>query len=220
MSIEENLEKLRKSIPEGVTLVAVSKTKPVESIKEAHRIGQRDFGENKVQELQHKYPELPDDIRWHMIGHLQTNKVKYIAPFIHMIHAVDSFKLLKEINKQAKKHNRTINVLFQFHIALEDSKFGFKYSEFEKELMETNLNNFENIAIKGVMGMATFTNNTTIVNNEFRTLKEIFNKLKSKHFTTSEFEYKSMGMSQDYLQAIDQGSNMVRIGSTIFGERT
>lgn len=219
MDIQESLLKFTKDIPDNVTLVAVSKTKPIESILEAYKTGQRDFGENKVQELQQKHPKLPSDIRWHMIGHLQTNKVKYIGHFVHMIHAVDSLKLLLEINKQAKKANRKINVLLQFHIANEESKFGFTMQRFKEEIDIGNLIQLENIVFRGVMGMATYTNDTEIIRNEFRVLKEIFTKLHSEYFTHDTFDVISMGMSQDYKIAVEEGSTMVRIGSSIFGER-
>ena len=217
--IGENLIKVKNSIPENVNLIAVSKTKPISMIRDVYNAGQLDFGENKVQELINKQPELPQDIRWHMIGHLQSNKVKYIAPFIHMIHGVDSFKLLKEINKQGKKHNRTINCLLQFHIAQESTKFGLTYEEaiaiIENELFPT----LKNISICGVMGMATFSNDQDLVLNEFGSLNEIFTKLAKHPSINNAFKTISMGMSNDYELAIQKGSNMVRIGSKIFGAR-
>ncbi|MDA3867812.1 MAG: YggS family pyridoxal phosphate-dependent enzyme [Salinivirgaceae bacterium] len=219
MSIKENLQQIRNTIPENVTLVAVSKTKPIEDIELAYQEGQRHFGENKAQELQGKQPELPTDIKWHMIGHLQRNKVKYIAPFVHLIHAVDSFKLLKEINKQAKNNNRTIHVLLQFHIAKEESKFGYTMERFEEEWKNNDPKALENIFIDGVMGMATFTDNMDMVREEFRRLKTIFEKLHQSYFTDSSFSQISMGMSQDYEIAIEEGSTMVRVGSSIFGAR-
>ena len=217
--IGENLIQIKNSIPENVNLIAVSKTKPISMIRDVYNAGQLDFGENKVQELINKQPELPQDIRWHMIGHLQSNKVKYIAPFIHMIHGVDSFKLLKEINKQGKKHNRTINCLLQFHIAQESTKFGLTYEEaiaiIENDLFPT----LKNISICGVMGMATFSNDKALVLNEFGSLNEIFTKLATHPSITNAFKTISMGMSNDYELAIQKGSNMVRIGSKIFGAR-
>jgi len=217
--IGENLIQIKNSIPENVNLIAVSKTKPISMIRDVYNAGQLDFGENKVQELINKQPELPQDIRWHMIGHLQSNKVKYIAPFIHMIHGVDSFKLLKEINKQGNKHNRTINCLLQFHIAQESTKFGLTYEEaiaiIENDLFPT----LKNISICGVMGMATFSNDQALVLNEFGSLNEIFTKLATHPSITNAFKTISMGMSNDYELAIQKGSNMVRIGSKIFGAR-
>ena len=217
--IGENLIQVKNSIPENVNLIAVSKTKPISMIRDVYNAGQLDFGENKVQELINKQPELPQDIRWHMIGHLQSNKVKYIAPFIHMIHGVDSFKLLKEINKQGNKHNRTINCLLQFHIAQESTKFGLTYEEaiaiIENDLFPT----LKNISICGVMGMATFSNDQDLVLNEFGSLNKIFTKLATHPSITNAFKTISMGMSNDYELAVRKGSNMVRIGSKIFGKR-
>ena len=217
--IKDNLSALIQSIPSTVTLVAVSKTKPVASLLEAHQAGQRDFGENKVQELVNKQAELPKDIRWHMIGHLQSNKVKYIAPFIHMIHGVESFKLLKEINKQGKKHNRVIKCLLQFHIAQETTKFGLSYQDAIAILEDELYPELQNISICGVMGMATFSNDKALVLKEFDSLKEIFTKLVAHSSITNDFKIISMGMSNDYELAIQKGSNMVRIGSKIFGAR-
>ena len=219
--IKENLKQIRDTIPENVTLVAVSKTKPNESILEAYEAGQRIFGENRVQELAQKYEDLPKDIKWHMIGHLQTNKVKYIAPFVHLIHGIDSFKLLKEVNKQALKNNRTISVLLQFHIAQESSKFGFSLEEAEEMLNSEEFKQLKNINIKGVMGMATFTSDSRQVREDFHDLKKLFDLLKNTQFKYNEqFNIISMGMSGDYEIAIEQGSNMIRVGSSIFGERT
>lgn len=219
--IKENLDKIRKSIPKDVTLVAVSKTKPNRAILEAYEIGQRIFGENKVQELVDKYEALPKDIEWHMIGHLQRNKVKYIAPFVGLIHGGDSFRLLKEINKQGKKVGRVIPVLLQFHIAQEDSKFGFSMDEVKDMLESSEFLELENINIKGVMGMATFTENKEQISDEFRTLHNYFQVVKSHYFKfNSEFEIISMGMSGDYPIAIEEGSTMIRVGSSIFGERS
>ncbi len=218
--IKENLEKIKKEIPEDVTLVAVSKTKPNEDLMEAYNTGHRIFGENRVQELTKKAEELPDDIQWHMIGHLQSNKVKYLAPFITLIHGVHKQKLLKEINKQAKKVDRAIDVLLQFHIAQEDSKFGFDFEE-AKEMLESDaFKSYENVNIRGVMGMATFTENKEQIEDEFRTLNNYFEVFKSHYFKFKEdFDILSMGMSGDYDIAIEEGSNMIRVGSKIFGER-
>lgn len=218
--IRENLEQIKQNIPKDVTLVAVSKTKPNADIMEAYEAGQRIFGENRVQELTQKYEELPKDIEWHMIGHLQSNKVKYIAPFVSLIHGVHKFKLLKEINKQAKKENRVQDVLIQFHIAQEDSKFGFDFEEAKEMLESEQFVSLENINIRGVMGMATFTDNREQIEDEFRTLNNYFNVFKSNFFKFNDaFNIVSMGMSGDYEIAIEEGSNMIRVGSKIFGER-
>lgn len=218
--IKENLEKIKSSIPDHVTLVAVSKTKPNEDIMEAYDTGHRIFGENRVQELTKKAEELPEDIEWHMIGHLQSNKVKYIAPFVSLIHGVHKQKLLKEINKQAKKEDRVIDVLLQFHIAQEDSKFGFDFEE-AKEMLESDaMKSYDHINIRGVMGMATFTDNKEQIEDEFRTLNNYFEVFKSHYFKFKEdFDIISMGMSGDYEIAIEEGSNMIRVGSKIFGAR-
>jgi PLP dependent protein len=218
--IADNYNNILNSLPESVTLVSVSKTKPIEDILEVYNAGCRVFGENKVQELCTKQEQLPKDIEWHLIGHLQTNKVKYVASFVACIHAVDSFKLLQEINKQAKKNNRTIPCLLQFHIAQEDSKFGFNFDE-AKELLESNeFVELENISIIGVMGMATNTENTTQIVDEFRTLEGLFQVLKSNYFKYNpNFKEISMGMSGDYTLAIQEGSTMIRVGSSIFGNR-
>jgi pyridoxal phosphate enzyme (YggS family) len=219
--IKENLEHINSSIPESVTLVAVSKTKPKEILLEAYEAGQRIFGENKVPELAEKFEALPKDIEWHMIGHLQRNKVKYIAPFVKLIHAVDSLRLLSEINKQAIKNNRKINFLLQFHIAEESSKFGFDIEEVQELLQSKDFLAFGNVNCVGVMGMATFTDNTEQVRNEFKTLKKHFTTLKEGCFKNKkDFETISMGMSGDYQIAIEEGSNMVRVGSSIFGARS
>lgn len=200
-------------LPEALTLVAVSKTKPVQDILELYQLGQRDFGENYVQELVDKQNQLPKDIRWHFIGHLQSNKVKYIAPFIHLIHGVDSFKLLQEINKQAAKNNRVIDCLLQVHIAQEETKFGFD----EQELKSLpDLSALNNIRIIGLMGMASFSEDEQKIRNEFRHLKSIFDALSLQH---SAFSILSMGMSGDYQLAVEEGSNMIRIGSLLFGSR-
>jgi pyridoxal phosphate enzyme (YggS family) len=217
--IKEKLKEVLDNIPEHVTLVAVSKTKPNEAILEAYEAGQRVFGENRVQELMHKHEELPEDIEWHMIGHLQRNKVKFIAPFVSLIHGVDSMRLLQEINKQAKKNNRIQDVLLQFHIAEEATKFGFDLDEFNAMKESKEYWDLTNIKIRGVMGMATFTSDSRQVREEFSFLKRIFDELKEKHFS-DEFDIISMGMSGDYEIAIQQGSNMIRVGSSIFGSRS
>ena len=208
---KEIIEELRQK---NVTLVAVSKTKPVEDILELYHLGQRDFGENYVQELVEKYEQLPKDIRWHFIGHLQSNKVKQIAPFVSLIQSVDSEKLLKEINKQAKKKGRLIDCLLQVHIAKEETKFGLDENELETLATDyTEDTDYKNISIKGLMGMASFTDDGKIVKKEFQSLKVLFEKY-------SQFSILSMGMSGDYKMAIEEGSNMVRIGSLLFGERS
>lgn len=220
MSIAENIEKVKANLPENVRLVAVSKTKPAELLLEAYDCGQRSFGENKVQEMVWKYDELPKDIEWHFIGHLQTNKIKYIAPFVHLIHGVDSFKLLKSIDAEAKKVGRIIPCLLQFHIAEEETKFGLSMQEATEMMNSTEFKVLGNVKISGVMGMATYTDDENQIRKEFSNLKKYFEKLKSEFFTAN-FDFKeiSMGMSGDYLIAIEEGSTMVRIGSTIFGER-
>ena len=212
MDVKANLNTILKSIPKEVTLVAVSKTRQNSAIIEAYQLGQRIFGENKVQELVQKFEELPKDINWHMIGHLQTNKVKFIAPFVSLIHGVDSIKLLKEINKRAKQNNRVIDCLLQVHIATESTKFGFEISEVNEAI--NTANEYQNIRIVGLMGMATFTDNKQQVIQEFSSLKTVFDTVKNEHITTL-----SMGMSGDYQLAIEQGSSMVRVGSAIFGHR-
>jgi len=220
MSVKENILNFKKQIPEGVKLVAVSKTKPNSLIMEAYNAGQIIFGENKVQDLAAKQPELPADIKWHFIGHLQRNKVKFIASFVDTIHAVDTLKLLKEINKQAVNNNRTINCLLQFHIAEEESKFGLNMPEAEAILNNDDFKNLQNIKICGVMGMATYTDNLDQIRKEFSNLKTYFNKIKSTYYSEqSDFVEISMGMSGDYEIAIEEGSTMVRIGSSIFGAR-
>ncbi|MBO6212963.1 YggS family pyridoxal phosphate-dependent enzyme [Algoriella sp.] len=215
MSIQENLKIIQSTIPEHVTLVAVSKTKPVEDLQEAYDAGIRDFGENKIQEMCDKYEVLPKDIRWHMIGHVQTNKVKYMAPFVYLIHGVDSLKLLKEINKQAEKNNRVIDVLLQQFIADEETKFGLDEEEI-RQIMTEEIQNLPNIRVVGLMGMGTFTDDENQVRNEFKTLKSNFDLLQKNHPDVSIL---SMGMSGDYEMAIEEGSTMVRIGSSIFGNR-
>lgn len=216
MSIKDNLNTIKFELPEGVTLVAVSKTKPNEDILEAYEAGQRVFGENKVQEMVQKWEDLPKDIEWHMIGHLQRNKVKYMAEFVSLIHGVDSPRLLKEINKQAKKHDRVIPCLLQIHIAEEDTKFGLDKTELDELLESDAFKAMENIKIVGLMGMATFTDNENQVRKEFALLKSMFDDLKSK---LDDITILSIGMSGDYKIAIEEGSNMVRIGSSIFGAR-
>lgn len=220
MFISNNIKKLRLSISSNVTLVAVSKTKSIADIKEAYLAGQRDFGENKVQEMAQKYDELPKDIRWHMIGHLQSNKIKYMAHFVHLIHGVDSMELLQEIDKHAKKNNRVINCLLQVHIAQEETKFGLYFDEIKTLLNSKNLSDLQNIKIVGLMGMASFTEDETQIITEFKALNTLFLELsnlpKADNF---QMEIRSMGMSGDYKIAIQEGSNMVRIGSAIFGER-
>lgn len=216
MSIADNIKNIKKDIPDEVTLVAVSKTKPNVALIEAYEAGQRIFGENKVQEMTQKWESLPKDIQWHMIGHVQRNKVKYMAEYVDLIHGVDSFRLLKEIDKQAKKHNRTISCLLQMHIAEEETKFGLN----EKELLEIiNSQDFkilENIKIQGLMGMATFTTDSKQIRKEFKNLKVLFDILKDE---LPHSNILSMGMSGDYQIAIEEGSTMVRIGSSIFGAR-
>ena len=218
MSISNNLTKIKASLPENVTLVAVSKTKPVADLMEAYEAGQRIFGENKIQEMTEKWEVMPKDIQWHMIGHVQTNKVKFMAEYVSLIHGVDSLKLLQEINKQAKKHNRVIDVLLQIYIAEEESKFGLDENELNELLqqVQNDKSSFENINIVGLMGMATFTENQNQIEKEFKHLKTIFNKLNTEN---CELNTLSMGMSGDYQQAISCGSTMVRIGSSIFGNR-
>jgi pyridoxal phosphate enzyme (YggS family) len=220
MSIRDNIVHLKNTVPDHVKIVAVSKTKPKEAILEAYNTGHRIFGENKAQELIDKQPQLPEDINWHFIGHLQTNKVKYLAPFIQCIESVDSLKLLREINKQAMKNKSVIQCLLQFHIAKETSKFGLDYEEAIQILQSDEYKEMNNIKIIGVMGMATFTDNNVLIREEFKSLKEIFEKLRNEFFSDKEsFNEISMGMSGDYQIAIEEGSTMVRIGSAIFGER-
>ena len=214
MDIKENTLSLLNQLPKEVKLVAVSKTKSNNDILESYKAGQRIFGENKVQEMTRKHEVLPKDIQWHMIGHVQSNKVKYMAPFVALIHGVDSLKLLKEINKQALKNNRVINCLLQVHIARESTKFGLSNMECIEALIAAE--SLENIIIKGLMGMATFTDDQSQIEQEFNGLKQLYDKLAMKY---SEFEILSMGMSGDYHIAITKGSNMIRVGSKIFGER-
>lgn len=216
MAIAQNLLAIKNTLPENVTLVAVSKTKPVADLQEAYDAGQRIFGENKIQEMTEKWEMLPQDIEWHMIGHVQTNKVKFMAPYVKLVHGVDSFKLLEEINKQAAKNARIIDCLLQVHIAEEETKFGLDESELIEILSSGKLNEFQNIRVKGLMGMATFTDDLNQIRKEFEHLKRIFDKFSTNN---SQFTILSMGMSGDYQLAIDSGSTMVRIGSSIFGTR-
>ncbi|MGZ3862756.1 MAG: YggS family pyridoxal phosphate-dependent enzyme [Bacteroidia bacterium] len=219
MSVKENIQRIRSEIPKQVTLVAVSKTKPAEMILEAYEAGQKDFGENYVQELTEKEALLPKDINWHAIGHLQTNKVKYIASFVYLIHAVDSIKLLEEIDKQAKKNNRIINCLLQIFIATEETKFGLSFEECEALIRSEVFKKLKNICIIGFMGMASNTGNEAQIRKEFHSLKQFFDKHKGSETANFKLQTLSMGMSSDYKIAIEEGSNMLRIGSTIFGER-
>lgn len=219
MSIKQNLNNIKSLLPEHVTLVAVSKTKPVSDLMQAYEAGQRIFGENKIQEMADKWETMPKDIQWHMIGHVQRNKVKYMSAFVDLIHGVDSLKLLKEINKQALKHNRIINCLLQIKIAKEDSKFGLSAEDAKTAISSDEFSELKNIKVIGLMGMATFTDNMQQVESEFKFLKHTFDNLKSKHLDNFNLETLSMGMSGDYPLAIDCGSTMVRIGSSIFGSR-
>jgi pyridoxal phosphate enzyme (YggS family) len=219
MPIKENLLKIKSSLPEHVTLVAVSKTKPVADLMEAYNVGQRIFGENKIQEMTEKWEQMPKDIQWHMIGHIQTNKVKFMAPYVSLIHGVDSLKLLEEINKQALKNNRIIDCLLQIHIAEEETKFGLNEEELNDLLTSESFKNLNNIKIVGLMGMATFTENQNQIKKEFEHLKSIFDKLELQNTKNCELNTLSMGMSGDYKLAIVCGSTMVRIGSSIFGGR-
>ncbi|WP_411030980.1 YggS family pyridoxal phosphate-dependent enzyme [Spongiimicrobium sp. 3-5] len=216
MSIKNQLQQLRKTIPPHVTLVAVSKTKPVTDLLEAHEAGQRVFGENKIQEMTQKWGEMPNDVDWHMIGHVQRNKVKYMAQYVSLIHGVDSLKLLIEINKQAQKHNRIINCLLQIHIATEETKFGLNETEAAELLQSPIFKELTNVRVLGFMGMATFTDNKQQIRKEFRYLKSIFDNFAEDH---PQLTILSMGMSGDYQIAIEEGSTMVRIGSSIFGAR-
>lgn len=219
MAIQENLFKIKNELPENVKLVAVSKTKPDADILEAYNAGYKIFGENKVQELVDKYDRLPKDIEWHFIGHLQSNKVKYLAPFVHLIHGVDSLKLLKEINKQATKNDRVIDCLLQFHIASEKAKFGFYKEEVFELLQSPEFQNLKNIRIVGLMGMATYTDDENLIREEFANLKRYFEEIKEKYLSDNSFSELSIGMSADYKIAIEEGSTMIRLGSSIFGIR-
>ncbi|MFT7498920.1 MAG: pyridoxal phosphate enzyme (YggS family) [Porticoccaceae bacterium] len=216
MSIANNLQHIKSQLPEQVTLVAVSKTKPIPEIMEAYTAGQRVFGENKIQEMAEKYDQMPKDIQWHMIGHLQRNKVKYMASFVDLIHGIDSLKTLKEINKQAKKNDRIINCLLQVKIAQEETKFGLEETELQEIFNSNEFQELKNVNVTGLMGMASFTSNETQVEEEFGSLKTIFEKFRIQN---SGLKTLSMGMSGDYKTAIDQGSTMIRVGSAIFGSR-
>jgi pyridoxal phosphate enzyme (YggS family) len=219
MSIKENLLHIKSTLPANVTLVAVSKTKPIPDLMEAYEAGQRIFGENKIQEMAEKWEQMPKDIQWHMIGHVQTNKVKFMAQFVSLIHGVDSLKLLEEINKQALKNNRIIDCLLQIHIAEEETKFGLDEKELQSLLNSAIFQEMKNIRIVGLMGMATFTEDKNQIKKEFTHLKSIFDKLQSRKDTLQCVSTLSMGMSGDYQIAIECGSTMVRIGSSIFGGR-
>ena len=220
MDIAGNIETIKKNLPKGVKLVAVSKTKPNADILEAYHTGHKIFGENKVQDLVQKYEQLPKDIEWHFIGHPQTNKVKFIAPFVHLIHGVDSIKLLKVIDSEAKKNHREIACLLQFHIAEEDTKFGLTLNEAREILDNNEFKSLNNVVIAGVMGMATYTENSEQIRNEFKLLSTIFKALKNEYFSgVKSFTEISMGMSDDYEIAIEEGSTLIRVGSKIFGER-
>lgn len=217
---KEAYERLHRELKsKNATLVAVSKTKPVEAIQELYDLGQRDFGENYVQEMVEKQVQLPGDIRWHFIGHLQSNKVKYIAPFVHLIQSIDSLKLLKEVDKQAMKNNRTIRVLLQVHIAREETKFGFDGEELLNTDFWQELHELKNAEIRGLMGMASFSENKELVRSEFKNLKKIFDECNQQLTPNAKLQILSMGMSNDYASALDEGSNAVRIGSLLFGSR-
>ncbi len=220
MSVELNLKSVRKHIPEHVQLVCVSKFHPNEAVMEAYNAGERVFGESKVQEMCAKYESLPKDISWHFIGHLQTNKIKYIVPFVSLIHGVDSYKLLTEINKQAEKAGKIVKCLLQVHIATEDTKFGFSPDELKQTLNEEKWRELSSVDICGLMGMATYTDNQQQIRQELNSLKKLFDTIKTTYFNASNsFTELSMGMSDDYLLAIEEGSTMVRVGSLIFGSR-
>ena len=219
MSIKDNLLHIKSQLPEKVTLVAVSKTKPVSDLMEAYNVGQRIFGENKIQEMTEKWEQMPKDIQWHMIGHVQTNKVKYMAEYVSLIHGVDSLKLLQEINKQAAKNNRVIDCLLQMYIAEEETKFGLDEKELEEILQFVQNYKLQNIKVVGLMGMATFTDNQSQLKKEFLNLKSTFDKINSLSIVNYQLSIISMGMSGDYKLAIECGSTMVRIGSSIFGNR-
>ena len=218
--IKENLLKIKATLPDSVTLVAVSKTKPVSDLQEAYDAGQRAFGENYPQEMRDKHVVLPQDIQWHFIGHLQTNKIKYIIPYVTLIHSIDTANLLEAVNKEAKKHDRVVDCLLQFHIALEETKFGLDLEEARQLLESDAFKQMENVRICGVMGMATFTDDEAEVRKEFKYLKTIFDTLKAEYFPDQpQFKELSMGMSEDYPIAIEEGATLVRIGSKIFGAR-
>lgn len=218
--IAERIKEIQKELPQGVRLIAVSKFHPNEAIEEAYNAGQRIFGESKVQEMTAKYESLPKDIEWHFIGHLQTNKIKYIIPYVALIHSIDSYKLLNEVNKQAAKAGKVVNCLLQLHIALEESKFGFSMAECRDLLDSGSWKDFKNIHICGLMGMATNTDNIEQVKSEFRSLSNFFKEVKTTWFADDpSFKELSMGMSHDYHEAISEGSTLIRVGSKIFGER-
>ncbi|EAS20140.1 conserved hypothetical protein, TIM-barrel fold [Flavobacteria bacterium BBFL7] len=221
MSIKDHLLRFRESIEPKATLVAVSKTKPISDLQEAYDAGQRHFGENKIQEMTEKWETLPKDIHWHMIGHTQRNKVKYMAPYVHLIHSVDSPRLLKEINKQAVKNERVIDCLLQIHIAEEETKFGFDQNELLELLSSDAFAGYKNVRITGLMGMATFTDNKEQVRKEFKSLKTLLDHINDNHLISDSHDLKtlSMGMTGDYEIALEEGSTMVRIGSAIFGSR-
>ncbi|HLP04004.1 MAG TPA: YggS family pyridoxal phosphate-dependent enzyme [Paludibacter sp.] len=220
MSVQSNLLSVRSQLPPQVKLVCVSKFHPAVAIEEAYRAGERCFGESKVQEMCQKYESLPKDIEWHFIGHLQTNKVKYVVPVVSLVHGVDSYKLLQEINKQAKKIGRVVNCLLQVHIAAEETKFGFSAEELIEMLSGSTLMGMDNIRICGLMGMATFTDNNQQIHREFKQLSVLFQKVKAEYFAgNEEFTQLSMGMSDDFRIAVEEGSTLVRIGSLIFGNR-
>lgn len=219
MSIKDNLHKIKSSLPPQVTLIAVTKTHPINKLEEVYDAGHKIFGENKVQELVDKYEALPKDIEWHLIGHLQSNKVKYIAPFVSLIHSVDSMKLLQEINKQAEKNNRIINCLLQIYIAKEETKFGLSFEEAEELINSTELKALKNIKIIGFMGMATNTENNEQISNEFKSLKQFYDQFSNFSIFNFKLSNLSMGMSSDYKLAIEQGSTLIRVGSSIFGQR-
>ena len=219
MNIEKYQEILRE-IPENVQLIAVSKLHPASEVEAAYALGQRDFGENWAQEMREKHEILPQDIRWHFIGHLQSNKIKYIIPYVHLIHSIDSYKLLQEVNRQAEKHRRTVGCLLQFHVATEVTKFGFSMDECEEMLQAPDFSCLKNIDIMGVMGMASLTDDMAQVRREFHTLRIFFDKLKAEYFANQpSFKELSMGMTSDYPIAIEEGSTMIRVGSAIFGAR-
>lgn len=213
-------KKILEEIPSSVQLIAVSKTKPESEVEAAYALGQRHFGENWAQEMKQKHEDLPKDICWHFIGHLQTNKIKYIIPYVHLIHSIDSFHLLQEVDKQAVKSNRGVGVLLQFHVATEETKFGFSIEECEEMLQSPAFSALKNVEIRGIMGMASLTANTDQIHREFHTLHDYFVRLKTKYFANQEsFKEISMGMTGDYKIAIEEGSTMIRVGSAIFGER-
>ena len=219
MNVEKYQEILRE-IPENVQLIAVSKLHPASEVAAAYALGQRDFGENWAQEMREKHEILPQDIRWHFIGHLQTNKIKYIIPYVHLIHSIDSFKLLQEVDRQAAKHGRVVGCLLQFHVATEETKFGFSMDECEQMFQSPEFSSLKNVDIKGVMGMASFTDDAAQVRREFQTLHGFFTKLKEEYFSEkADFKEISMGMTSDYPIAIEEGSTMIRVGSALFGAR-